>query len=127
MRQSKENESHLRSIETLAKQIDLLKSKSNLEVDKKVSMLETKTKQEAKQLKLELEHVQEMMSFKEERIKELTQEVGRLKLVIRAETEMGKWPAPSHPPDFTSSLQHDYAGRTVVGPSLLERKYCLNT
>eukprot|EP01022_Parablepharisma_sp_SALTPOND_P033140 TRINITY_DN88210_c0_g1_i1.p1 TRINITY_DN88210_c0_g1~~TRINITY_DN88210_c0_g1_i1.p1 ORF type:complete len:1032 (-),score=197.83 TRINITY_DN88210_c0_g1_i1:3673-6768(-) len=98
----KENESHLQSIETLAKQVELYKSKSSIEVDKKISMLDTKAKQEARKLRDETQRLNEMVKFKDKKIKELTQEIGRLKIVIRAETDMGKLMPPG---SLASSLE----------------------
>ena len=95
--------------------MELYKSKTNLEVDKKVTLLETKSRQEARQLKLENEQLKEMLSFKEGKNKELTQEIGRLKIVIRAETEMGKGA-------IKSEDQFD-PKRSIVTPSRLEQRY----
>jgi len=82
---SKENESHLKSIEALAKQLELYMTKSPVDVDKKVSSLESKSKQEAKKLKDEKEQLNVLVKIKDKKIKELQQEVTRLQMTIRAD------------------------------------------
>ena len=87
----KENESHLKSIESLAKQLELYKSKSPVDVDKKVMELDTKTRQHVKKLKDETDQLSQMMKVKENKIKDLEGEISRLKLVIRTESNMKKY------------------------------------
>ncbi len=65
--------------------MELYKSKSGTEVDRKIAARESKAMQEAKSFKLENERLQEMLVFKEEKVSELQQEIDRLKLVMRVE------------------------------------------
>jgi len=61
-----------------------------LEVDKKIAALETRAKQDARKYKSEFERLSEVVKFKDNRIKELINEVNRLKIVIKAQIGMGK-------------------------------------
>lgn len=76
----------------MAKKLELYKSKSSGEIDRKIQALDTKAKQEAKQLKSDMEQLKEMMGFKEKKIAELQKEIERLKHVIRAEADIRKAP-----------------------------------
>ncbi len=101
----------MKNIETLARQLDLYKSKSSPEVDRKIAALESKAKQDAKELKAQNEHLQEMNVYNEEKNAQLQQEIDRLKIVLRTEAEARMDQVPSRP--ATAPLQH------------LEKKYVL--
>ncbi len=118
---SQENESHLRSIETLAKQLDLYKTKSGPEVDKKVAQLETRARQEARERGLEIERLNEMLAFKDKKIQELTGEIDRLRLVMRAEAEMGVGGKKSNVSFSLSEMQRSVLV-TSAGVSKLEKR-----
>jgi hypothetical protein len=74
----------------LAKELELYKSKSNIEVDKKLSALESKTKTEAKTLRTENQHLKEIIAFKDAKIAENQQEIERLKIVLRMDAAHSK-------------------------------------
>ena len=79
-----------RHLESLAKELELYKSKSNIEVDKKLSALESKTKAEAKTLRTENQHLKEIITFKDAKIAENQQEIERLKIVLRMDAAHSK-------------------------------------
>ena len=92
---SRENEYHLENIEKLKKQVELYKSKSTFEVDRKLAVLETEARKEAHRFKLENERLTELISFNEIKTKEKQQEIDKLRLVIRAEAEADRFPSTS--------------------------------
>ena len=73
----------------------MYKSKSNGEIERKIAALESKTKQDAKALKLENEELKDMMNFKENKLAEMQQDVDRLRLVIKSEARQIKMPTAS--------------------------------
>ena len=85
-----ENEYHLKSIEAMAKQLDLYKSKTGSEVDKKVSLLESRAKKEAKKFKGEAKYLNEVMECKDNKIRSLEEEIERLKLITRTQARLDK-------------------------------------
>eukprot|EP00826_Nyctotherus_ovalis_P063101 TRINITY_DN9219_c0_g2_i4.p1 TRINITY_DN9219_c0_g2~~TRINITY_DN9219_c0_g2_i4.p1 ORF type:complete len:704 (-),score=191.07 TRINITY_DN9219_c0_g2_i4:396-2507(-) len=85
-----ENEYHLKSIETMAKQLELYKSKSTTEISKKVSLLDSKAKQQARKFKSEAEYLNEILECKDAKIKSLEEEIEKLKTVVRAQASLGK-------------------------------------
>lgn len=76
---TKENESHMGSIEALAKQLEACKPKSPFNPDKKPPSTETK---EAKKLKSENAHLHELVKLKDTKLKELQREVMCLRLAV---------------------------------------------
>ena len=72
-------------IENLAKELELYKNKAAIEIEKKLTALESKAKAEAKTLQLNNEHLKEMLTFKATKITEYQREIERLKTVLRTD------------------------------------------
>ena len=85
-----ENEQHVYSIETLGKQIELYKSRNPMQVDQKLAVQDSKVKSNARRLQNELKLAEDTVVFKEEKIKELNNEIERLKFVMKVEVELAR-------------------------------------
>eukprot|EP00826_Nyctotherus_ovalis_P052416 TRINITY_DN6637_c0_g1_i4.p1 TRINITY_DN6637_c0_g1~~TRINITY_DN6637_c0_g1_i4.p1 ORF type:complete len:893 (+),score=276.77 TRINITY_DN6637_c0_g1_i4:307-2985(+) len=73
------------SIEALAKQLEVYKAKSPFNSEKKPPSTESK---ETKKLKSENAHLNELVKFKDARLKELQHELTRLRLIVPVDTSL---------------------------------------
>jgi len=77
-------------IEVLAKELELYKTKSAGELQRKINALESKTKIEVRNLKTENQHLRETITFKDEKINELQEEIERLRTIMKVDTVQTK-------------------------------------
>ncbi len=99
-KQEGENMFHLENVEKLRQHLEIYKSKSSREIEKKIGALETDARKEAKNLKIEKDRLEEIISFKNGQMEELQKEIKKLKTIIKAEAENEKFPGGTS----TSSL-----------------------
>ena len=65
-------------MDSLKKELDVYKSKSVNEIQKKINAMNVKAKSEANTLKLNNEHLKEMLAFKDTKLAELKKEIKRI-------------------------------------------------
>ena len=74
----------------MVKELDLYKSKSGGEIKKKLTAIDTKAKKEANALKLDNNRLNEIITFKDEKIRELQKEIDRFKILVRLDSSITK-------------------------------------